>query len=108
MKLRCTDNGVPSKSVEQDVTVIVKDVNEPPSGIILTSGTVLENQGPVAIGRLVVSDPDRTVQRFSLSVTDRSLPFNVVGNTLKTTRPLNFEQQHLYRLSIKAIDQGGT
>lgn len=107
LKLRCTDNGAPRKSLEQEVTVNVNDVNERPSGITLTSGTVSENQGPVLVGRLVVSDPDRTPQRFTLSITDRSLPFNVVGNTLRTTRTLNFEQQHVYRLSIKAIDQGG-
>ena len=93
--------------MEQEVTVNVNDVNERPLGITLTSGTVSENQGPVLVGRLVVSDPDRTPQRFTLSITDKSLPFNVVGNTLRTTRMLNFEQQHVYRLSIKAIDQGG-
>ena len=93
--------------MEQEVTVNVNDVNERPLGITLTSGTVSENQGPVLVGRLVVSDPDRTPQRFTLSITDQSLPFNVVANTLKTTKMLNFEEQHIYRLSIKAIDQGG-
>ena len=107
MKIRCTDNGIPSKSIEKDVTVNVNDVNEAPSSIILTSGTVLENQGSVAVGRFVVSDPDRTQQTFVLSVTDKSLPFTVDGSTLKTARPLNFEQQQVYRLSVRAVDQGG-
>ena len=90
-----------------EVTVNVNDVNEPPSRITLTSGIVSENQSPVLVGRLIVSDPDRTLQTFTLSITNRTLPFNVVGNMLRTTRPLNFEQQRTYRLSIKAIDQGG-
>ena len=107
VRLRCADNGVPSKSIEKDITIRIIDVNEAPSGIILTSGVVSENQGPVSVGRLVVTDPDRTQQRFALSVTTRNLPFYVVGNTLRTTGPLNFEKKHAYRLSIKAVDQGG-
>ena len=90
-----------------EVTVNVNDVNEPPSSITLTSGIISENQGPALVGRLIVSDPDRTPQTPSLSITDRTLPFSIIGNMLRTTKPLNFEQHHAYRLSIKAIDQGG-
>ena len=90
-----------------EVTIHVNDVNEPPSRITLTSGIVSENQGPVLVGRLSVLDPDHTPQTFTLSIANRAIPFNVVRNMLRTTRPLNFEQQHAYRLSIKAIDQGG-
>ena len=74
---------------------------------MLTDGTVPENQGNALVGRLIVSDPDRTGQTFTMSVQDQNSPFKVFGTALKTTRPLNFEQQYQYKVTVKAIDQGG-
>ena len=98
---------MPSKNMEQSLTINVNDVNEAPSSIILTNGDVRENVPSATVGRFVVSDPDRTQQTFLLRVTDNSLPFKMFGNVLKTTRPLNYERKHMYKISVNAIDQGG-
>ncbi len=108
INIRCKDNGVPSKSLAQTFTIIVDDVNEAPTSITLTDRTVPENQNNALVGKLVISDPDRTKQTFVLTIEDSSLPFMIVeGTSLKTNRPLNFEQKNEYRISIKAVDQGG-
>ncbi|XP_065053229.1 protocadherin Fat 4-like isoform X4 [Rhopilema esculentum] len=106
MRLRCDDNGIPSKSIEKDVTVRILDVNEAPTSIILSAGSVAENVGPVTIGRLVVTDEDTTPQTFTFAIMNRGVPLKIIGNSLQTTRPLNYEQQNVYTISVKAIDQG--
>ena len=107
LKIRCTDDGVPNKSVEKYITVNINDLNEPPSDITLTLSTVAENQGPVLLGRFITSDPDQRKQTFVLSLTENWLPFSIVGDTLKTKRSLNYEEKDNYRISVKAMDQGG-
>ena len=106
LRLRCDDNGIPSKSIEKDVTVRILDVNEAPTSIILSAGSVAENVGPVTIGRLVVTDEDTTSQTFTFAIMNRGVPLKIIGNSLQTTRPLNYEQQNVYKISVKAIDQG--
>ena len=105
--VKCTDDGVPYRSLENVFTINVNDVNEAPTGIQLSSNHVRENEPSLTVGRLVVSDPDQEGQTYTIQVTDKSLPFKVVGNHLKTTQALNYERKSIYEISVRATDQGG-
>ena len=55
ISIQCTDSGTPSLKYTQDFTVSVKDKNEAPSDIVLSSLSVLENQESGVIGKLKCS-----------------------------------------------------
>lgn len=105
--VKCTDDGVPYKSLEKVLTININDVNEAPTGIHLSSNRVRENYPSVTVGRLVVSDPDQKGQTFTMRLTDKSLPFKVAGDVLITTQSLNYERKSVYKISVRATDQGG-
>eukprot|EP00112_Aurelia_sp_Birch-Aquarium-sp1_P005362 Seg1607.1 transcript_id=Seg1607.1/GoldUCD/mRNA.D3Y31 product="Protocadherin-like wing polarity protein stan" protein_id=Seg1607.1/GoldUCD/D3Y31 len=105
--VKCTDDGVPYKSLEKVLTININDVNEAPTGIHLSSNRVRENYPSVTVGRIVVSDPDQKGQTFTMRLTDKSLPFKVAGDALITTQSLNYERKSVYKISVRATDQGG-
>ena len=55
MTIECTDSGRPQLKYRDDFTVFVKDKNEAPSDIVLSSLSVLENQNSGVIGKLAYS-----------------------------------------------------
>ena len=107
LNVRCTDTGNPQKSLERNIQVNIRDVNEAPTSIMLSSGTVAENMPLTMIGRLYVTDPDRTTQTHACKVLYKTSQFRVFGTALKTVGSLNYEIKNEYIVPIQAVDQGG-
>eukprot|EP00794_Sanderia_malayensis_P003136 gene3136-3604_t len=108
IRIRCMDNGMPAKNLDQSFIITIDDVNEAPTSIMLTDGTVAENTANALVGKLVVSDPDKTRQTFALSVIGQNSPFVISGtDSLKTVGSLDYERQNEHKVSVRAIDQGG-
>jgi hypothetical protein len=80
--------------------------NKRPTGILLTAGTVFENQPGALIGTLSASDPDLG-DRFTYTTADSR--FTIVGDQLwlKPTAFLNFENGATKGLSVTVTDAGG-
>lgn len=110
--VRCYDSGSPPLYLEKTLTINIMDENEAPTSIRLSGSTVAENSGIVVIGTLDTVDPDNlvaVVQTFSYSVVNGSgLPFSVDGNTLKTTKSLDYETRASWEISIQSTDNKGS
>jgi ELWxxDGT repeat protein len=100
------DNGSPSLSVTQTVTLEVIDVNEAPTAIALSASTVAENLVGGMLGNVLVSDQDSGAS-FTYTVDDTR--FEIVGGALrlKASVALNFEGEPSVPLNVQATDNGG-
>jgi hypothetical protein len=91
------------------VRLTVTPVNDPPTGITLTGGSVPENS-PVGteVGSLTTQDPETTIG-FSYSLFGQGAEvvelFNV--NHLRTKAGLDFETKNIYTLHVRTTDSGG-
>ena len=113
VSIECTDSGTPTLKYREDFTVIVKDENEAPSDIILSSFVVLENQNSGVIATISTIDPDNefdnTRQNFScrlVSVPSNDFPFKIEGHNLITTRALDHEAKSSWNITIQSRDNG--
>jgi VCBS repeat-containing protein len=110
VRVRSTDSG--GLFTEQTFVITVTDVNEAPTGILIDSSTVDENQpAGTAVGTLTTLDPDAgDTHTYSIVAgqgdADNAM-FAISGNTIVTTGPLNFEQQSGYSVRIRSTDAGG-
>lgn len=105
LDIECQDQG--GETTQQQFTVELTDVNEPPVRIESSSGKfeVAENLIPgtvVAVLRTI--DEDRW-QNHSYSVIPNAL-FGVKGDRLKTLVRFNYEVQNSYHLNITTTDSG--
>ena len=90
----------------------ISNVNEAPTDIALSSGSVAENQ-PVGttVGTLSTVDPDAG-DTFTYSLasgigdTDNGL-FTIAGNALQTTAAFDYETMSSYSIRLRTTDQGG-
>ena len=94
------------------VLVPITNVNEPPTGIDLTSDSISENVPTgTTIGTFTTYDPDAG-DTFTYSFTDNdSYPdngsFTIVGNALKTRFVFNYETKSMYFIKVKSTDALG-
>ena len=100
----------------QDITLNVNDLNEGPSNLAITPGTVDENsEGGTFVGDLTVSDPDFN-ENHTFEIVDFS--GNVVESeffeinednqlVIRDGAVIDFEQHDTLFVNIKATDQGG-
>ncbi|MDB5389136.1 MAG: conserved repeat domain protein [Planctomycetaceae bacterium] len=107
-----TDDLVPSHSTSQSLAISVSNVNEAPTAIALSTGTVAENL-PVgtAIGNLTTTDPD-SGDTFVYSLVDGdgaadNALFQVAGGTLQTNSVFDFEARSSYSVRVRSTDAGG-
>lgn len=108
--IRAKDQG--GKFCDKPITVSVSNINETPTGIVVTPATVLENKAAgTVVGTLSTMDPDLG-NSFTYSMvtgtggTDNAA-FSIVGNQLKTTRSFNYESKKSYSIRVRSKDQGG-
>lgn len=102
-------------SVEQEFTITLTDVNEPPTGLSLSNSSIDENTAPNStVGTLTATgDPDAGASHTYSFVpgagdTDNT-SFNILGNALRLTGVADFETKSSYSVRIQASDgQGGT
>ena len=108
VKILCRDTG--GLTVEQTFVVLVQDLNEKPTSIVLSNNKIQENQqSGTLVALLNVTDPDNVntqVQTFSFSVLSSSQPFVMQNNALVTTRVLDFENSAQWTVSITTTDSG--
>ncbi|WP_323755789.1 putative Ig domain-containing protein [Roseivirga sp.] len=110
IRLRTTDGF--EGSFEQAMTIKVKDVNESPTGISLSSAVLTEN---AAIGTLVgnlasVDEDSGDTHVYSLVAgtgdTDNT-QFTIQGGVLKSASALDFESKSSYSVRFRTTDSKG-
>lgn len=83
-------------------------VNQPPTDIKLTPGSVAENAGVNAeVGTFTTTDPNDT-DTFTYVITGGAdaAAFTVSGNKLFLNQSANFEAKNTYEVQIRTIDSG--
>ena len=108
IRLRTTDNL--GCTYEQAFTIIVKDVNDAPTGVLLSNNQIDENQpNNSTIGNLSAIDTDAN-ETFTYSLVagaggaDNG-SFNLNGNVLRANAAFNFENQALYSVRVQVADK---
>jgi hypothetical protein len=111
IRVRSTDQG--GLWFEKDFTITVTNVNEFPLSTSLSNSSLDENAATATlVGLLSTIDPD-SGNTFTYSFVDGgpwdadNSAFAIVGNELRTSRPLDFETQGSYLIRIRTVDQGG-
>lgn len=108
ISILCIDSGFPRKSFEKDVIMYIDDVNEPPTGLSLTSGTAPENKDNYIIGTFIVHDPDLNGNNHTLTLVNPTVPFVIDGLILKTSQNLNYEKRNSYSIDVNVKDVPGS
>ena len=104
-----TDDGEPSLSDSETVTVAVVDDNQNPTNIALTPSNVMENlPAGTAVGKLTTVDPDAgDAHVYTLADgsgdTDNA-DFSIAGDELRTNRSFNFEARSSYSVRVQTFD----
>jgi hypothetical protein len=110
IRVRSTDLG--GAFVDEVLTIIVDDINAPPTDVNVVPNTVPENS-PIGtvVGTLVTTDPDPN-QTFTYTLVagigDTDNPrFTISGNQLLTSEVFDFEAQNMYSIRVRTTDQDG-
>jgi hypothetical protein len=108
IRIRTTDSG--GLFFDEDFTITVTNVNEPPSDITLSPTSVAEGQ-PIGtlVGTLGVTDPDSgNTHTFSFAPggPDNG-SFTISANQLRTNAIFNFEADNSYSIRVRVTDNGG-
>ena len=99
-------------SFEKTFTVVVSNVNEPPTAIVLSNASVSENQpAGTVVGTLAAADPDAGDSiAFALANgagdADNGA-FTVSGNQLATNATFDYETKKAYSVRVKVTDSQG-
>ena len=97
---------------DQALTITVGNVNETPSAVTLSNGSVAENQSVgTVVGQFGTTDPDSGDTFTYTLVTgtggDDNGSFTINGNQLKTGASFDFETRTTYTIRVRSVDQGG-
>jgi len=110
IRVRSTDSG--GLSIEKAFTILVYDVNEAPTDIVLSNNSVEENK-PIntVIGTFSSTDPDPddtfTYELVAGTGSTDNTSFNINGNQLRTSAVFNYETKNSYSIRVRSTDQGG-
>ena len=110
IRVRTTDQG--GQAFEKPYTIVVTDVNEAPTEILLSAATLAENQ-PVGtlIGSFSSQDPD-AASSFGYQLvagagdTDNA-SFAAINGELRSAASFDFELKSNYSIRVRSVDQGG-
>lgn len=109
IRIRSTDNGVGNLWLENSITISVTNVNEAPTALILSEGSINENSGAGAtIGSFSTTDPD-TGQTFTYSFvtgigSEDNASFSLKKDTLQTVASFDFESKSSYTIRVRTTD----
>jgi VCBS repeat-containing protein/predicted outer membrane repeat protein len=97
---------------EASLTITIADVNESPTGLLLSKDQVPEHSAAdTLVGLFTTTDPDAdntfTYALVSGEGSDDNRFFAIAGNQLKTTAAFDFETQSSYSIRVRTTDQGG-
>lgn len=109
ISVRSTDSR--GKFFEKTFTILIKDSNNPPTGLTLSPDTILENR-PVntLIGRLSSTDDAGDTHTYKLvsgAGDTGNSNFSITGNGLFSKLSFNYESQTSYTIRVETTDAGG-
>ena len=110
LMVRSTDNGRPPYSVEQEIKVHIKDINEAPAHIIMPSEVIIKENSPkgFSVTDFTIDDPD-TEQFMNCSIDDSSFAIQQNRNQykviVKDDTELNFEGKGRFQLEVVCQDE---
>ena len=85
-------------------TIEITRISEPPTDIMLTDTTIVENaEIGTKVGLLTTTDPDDDTHTYTL-IDDENVPFTIIDDTLQTSEILNFEDSSSYEITIRTDD----
>ena len=85
-------------------TIEITRISEPPTDIMLTDTTIVENaEVGTEVGLLTTTDPDDDTHTYTL-IDDENVPFTIIDDTLQTSEILNFEDSSSYEITIRTDD----
>jgi gliding motility-associated-like protein len=111
VRIRSTDNGSGNLNYEKIFAITVKDINEAPANISLSTASLNENTASgTSIGFLTTTDPDQgNTHAYSLvpgvGASD-NLRFAISGNQLRSNSTFDFEAQNSFSVRIRSTDNG--
>ncbi|XP_012556552.2 protocadherin Fat 4 isoform X1 [Hydra vulgaris] len=108
LKIKVTDDGVPVKFYEKSISVQLKDVNDPPWNLTLSSNLVKENS-PIGfeIGIFSAQEEDLNQSLKFYLINDTSGLFEIRSNgSLVIKKNPNFEMQEIYVIKVEVVDDG--
>jgi Bacterial Ig domain/Cadherin domain/RTX calcium-binding nonapeptide repeat (4 copies) len=110
IRVRATDNGL--LTFEKEFTISVSNVNEAPTDIALSNGSVAENQASgTTVGALSAIDPEPADTHSFILVSGPGSAdngsFAIVGSSLRTSEVFDFEIKNSYSIRVRATDNGG-
>ena len=110
IRIRTTDQG--DLTYEKALTITIKNVNESPTDIALSTSSINENVViNSTVGTLNSTDVDAgntfTYTLASGSGDMDNASFNISGNSLRITNSPDFETKNSYSVRLRTTDQGG-
>jgi large repetitive protein len=112
IRIRTTDSA--GDSFEKVFTISVNNVNEQPTDISLSNGSIDENKpSGTTVGALSATDPD-TGQTHTFSLANSGCgggtfdngSFSISGGELKSAAAFNFETKSSYTICVSTTDSG--
>lgn len=110
IRVRSTDSG--DLFTEKALTILITNVNEPPTSLALSNSTVDENQpAGTIVGHFSAGDPDAgDSHRYALvsgaGSADNGV-FRLNNNQLSAASVFNFETRAAYSIRVRVTDAGG-
>ena len=111
--IQTSDNGSPAATHARPFTIRVTDVNDPPTGVALSSTSLTENQpAGTLIGTLTATDVDNPPHTFSLVSGGAGCDgadngaFEISGDTLRSGQVFDYETRSAYSICVRAADSG--
>ncbi len=109
IRVGATDGG--SLTFEEQFTITVTNVNEPPSDINLSNSSVAENEPPgTAVGTLTTVDDPGSTHTYTLVAgagDEDNASFQIDGDVLETAAVFDFEADSTLSVRIRTDDGGG-
>jgi hypothetical protein len=110
VRIRSTDQG--GLYTEKAFAINVTNVNEQPTDIALSNGSLPENQpSGTTVGALSTVDPDSgntfTYSLVSGTGSTDNASFTISGSTLQAAAAFNYESKNTYSIRVRSTDQGG-
>ncbi|MEQ1828846.1 MAG: cadherin domain-containing protein, partial [Pirellula sp.] len=109
VRVRATDLG--GAPIEQAFEILVKDLNESPTGMLLSNATIVES-APVGslVGLLSTQDVD-TPEAFQYALvggagSDDNAAFAISNNRLVSDSVFDFESKSSYSIRVRSTDRG--
>lgn len=108
IRVRSQDSGSPQLSIERNLTIEVKDINDKPRDLELSANKLPENATKgFLIGQLTATDEDvGQVLKFKLTNDDNGrFQINKDGYIVKA-KNTNYENQKVHRITVEVSDNG--